>query len=133
MSGNKEYIGIGRRKTSIASVRLRLGGSGRIKVNGGDLEKIFTLPLQKESMLAPLVIAQIPLDSCDLVVRCSGGGIEGQAGAVRLGLARALVEQNPDLRGDLKSQGFLRRDPRKKERKKYGKAGARKSFQFTKR
>lgn len=128
----KEYIGIGRRKTAVASVRLRTGGSGKIRVNGKEMNEYFPLMEQQEAILAPLVMFNVVGDY-DLVVRVSGGGISGQMIAMRLGISRALVGQDEDKRGSLKEKGFLTRDPRKRERKKYGLAGARKRFQFSKR
>lgn len=127
----KETIGVGRRKTAVSSVRLRKG-KGNIDINGKKLEEYFPLAFQREIILSPLV--KFDLDGkYDLIIRAKGGGIEAQAVATRLGIARALVQENEDFRGSLKELGYLTRDPRKKERKKYGLAGARKSFQFSKR
>ena len=128
---DQEYIGTGRRKTSVASVRLR-GGTGKIHVNGKSFDKYFVDPLQRQMILSPLVKVSA-IDRYDLVVRVKGGGVQGQVEATRLGLARALVEEDGQRRHDLKEMRFLTRDPRKKERKKYGLAGARKRFQFSKR
>lgn len=131
MSAQKETVTTGRRKTSVASVRLR-DGSGKIDVNGRQFNEYFTQDIQRKSILAPF--EKIGGNKkYDLIIRVKGGGLEGQTIAVRLGLARALVEQDEGLRHDLKEQGFLTRDPRKRERKKYGHAGARKRFQFSKR
>lgn len=127
----EEFVKKGRRKTAVASVRLR-PGSGNIDVNGRKLEEYFPVESQRQMALQPLKKIDA-LQRYDLVVRVKGGGVEGQAAAVRLGLARALVEQNETLRHDFKEEGFLTRDPRMKERKKYGQAGARKRFQFSKR
>ncbi len=127
----KETIGIGRRKTSVSSVRLRIG-TGIIDVNGRTFEEYFPLQLQRDEIMAPLKKFNSP-EQCDLIIRVKGGGIEAQAIATRLGISRALVQENQELRGDLKELGYLTRDPRKKERKKYGRAGARKRFQFSKR
>ena len=128
---NQEYIGTGRRKTSVASVRLR-SGTGKVNVNGKNFDQYFVDPLQRQTILSPLEKVA-SADRYDLVVRVKGGGMQGQVEATRLGLARALVEENGDRRHDLKVLRFLTRDPRKRERKKYGLAGARKRFQFSKR
>lgn len=127
----KESIGTGRRKTAVASVRLRKG-NGIIDVNGRMLEEYFPLQIQRDSVLAPLLRLSDP-KKYDLIIRVKGGGVESQAIAARLGLSRALVEEDESARGELKALGFLTRDPRKKERKKYGRAKARKRFQFSKR
>lgn len=127
----EEILSTGRRKTAVASIRLRTG-KGAIDVNGRQLEDYFPLELQRKSILAPF-------DKLggnkryDIVIRVRGGGVEGQAIAVRHGIARALVAQDENARPELKSRGFLTRDSRKRERKKYGRAGARKRFQFSKR
>ncbi len=126
-----EVIAVGRRKTSIASIRLR-PGKGAICVNGEKFEKYFPLELQRQTILSPL--ERLSLNgNYDLIIRIKGGGVEAQAIASRLGIARALVKESEERRHDLKSLGYLTRDPRKKERKKYGLAGARKAFQFSKR
>lgn len=127
----EETIGVGRRKTAVASVRLR-PGKGAIDINGREMENYFPTKIQRETILSPLEVAE-KLGQYDLVIRVKGGGVEAQAEAVRLGISRALVSENESLRQDLKGLGFLRRDPRKKERKKYGQPGARKRFQFSKR
>jgi small subunit ribosomal protein S9 len=127
----EETVTAGRRKTAVASVRLR-PGSGKIDVNGRSFEQYFPLELQRKTILAPLEQLNIATQH-DLVIRVKGGGLEGQAIAIRLGIARALVANDENCRHDFKSQGFLTRDSRKKERKKYGRAGARKRFQFSKR
>jgi small subunit ribosomal protein S9 len=128
---NQEKLGTGRRKTSVASVRLR-PGKGEVTVNGKKFETYFPLKLQRDTILSPILKVSAP-DRYDLVIRVAGGGIQGQAVAARLGIARALVKEDQDRRQDLKALGYLTRDPRKRERKKYGLAGARKRFQFSKR
>jgi len=127
----KEFIGVGRRKRAIASVRLR-PGKGKIDVNGRKLEEYFPIEMQRQTILAPLEKLRLVGDY-DLIIRAKGGGIEGQMIAARLGIARALVKKDEESRPILKEEGFLTRDPRKRERKKYGLAGARKRFQFSKR
>lgn len=131
MTKIQEQIGVGRRKTAVASVRLR-PGKGTISVNGRKFEDYFTLELQRQAILAPLqkLSAQ---GSYDVMIRVVGGGIQGQVVAARLGISRALVGEDETRRPELKSLGFMTRDPRKKERQKYGRAGARKRFQFCKR
>jgi small subunit ribosomal protein S9 len=126
-----ETIGIGRRKTSVSSVRMRKG-TGIIDVNGRAFEEYFPLPLQRNLILAPLQKFSDP-KKVDLIVRVRGGGMESQAVATRLGISRALVIEDEAIRGDLKELGYLTRDPRRKERKKYGRKKARKRFQFSKR
>lgn len=131
MTKENETVTTGRRKTAVASVRLR-DGSGKIDVNGRPFEEYFTQDLQRKSILLPF--AKIGgHKKHDMIIRVKGGGLEGQSIAVRLGLARALVQQDERLKHDFKEHGFLTRDPRKRERKKYGRAGARKRFQFSKR
>jgi len=127
----KESIATGRRKRAIASVRLRRG-KGKIDVNGRKFEEYFTNDLQRKTILAPLEKHGL-IGAYDIIIRAKGGGIEGQMIAARLGIARALVKEDEDKRSSLKAEGFLTRDPRKRERKKYGLAGARKRFQFSKR
>jgi small subunit ribosomal protein S9 len=127
----KETIGTGRRKTAVASVRLRQG-KGTVLVNGKKFEEYFTLELQRQAILAPLVKVSSP-ERYDVLIRVKGGGVQGQMIAARLGIARALVQEDEGNRHNLKSIGYLTRDPRKRERKKYGLAGARKRFQFSKR
>lgn len=131
MSKEKETIGIGRRKTAVSSIRLRRG-TGIVDVNGRAFEEYFPLQLQRDVILAPLSKFSDP-SKVDLVVRVKGGGLESQAIATRLGISRALVQEDEGIRGDLKQLGYLTRDPRKKERKKYGRKKARKRFQFSKR
>ena len=124
-------IGVGRRKTAVSSVRLRKG-TGIVDVNGRSFEQHFPLELQRQEILAPLKKFDDPT-KYDMIVRVNGGGVQAQAIATRLGISRALVADNEALRGNLKELGFLTRDPRKKERKKYGRKKARKRFQFSKR
>lgn len=127
----QEVTATGRRKRAVASVRLR-PGSGNVDVNGRAFEEYFPLEIQRQTILSPLGIINGE-GQYDLIIRVNGGGVEGQVIASRLGIARALVKENEERRGDVKAQGFLTRDPRKKERKKYGHKKARKSFQFSKR
>ena len=127
----KETIGIGRRKTAVSSVRLKKG-TGIIDVNGRTFDEYFPLALQRALILAPLNKISDP-SKVDMIIRVRGGGIESQAEATRLGISRALVQDDETVRADLKSLGFLTRDSRKKERKKYGRKKARKRFQFSKR
>ncbi len=128
----QEFIGTGRRKTSVSSVRLRPNGSGKIEVNGRKIEEYFPLEIQRNEILSPLKKFNLE-QKFDIIIRLKGGGIQGQAIATRLGISRALVIQDETRRPDLKELGYLTRDPRKRERKKYGLAGARKRFQFSKR
>ena len=127
----KESLGVGRRKTAVASVRLRKG-TGKIDVNGTSLDSYFKSELQRKTILNPIEILELT-DNHDIIIRAKGGGIEGQVIAARLGIARALVKEDEERRQPLKNAGYLTRDPRKRERKKYGLAGARKRFQFSKR
>ena len=122
----------GRRKTAVASVFLQ-SGKGAIIVNGRSFDNYFPLEIQRTAILAPMAKAGVPATTYDIAVRVNGGGIEAQATAVQLGIARALVKENEGFRHVLKEEGFLTRDSRKKERKKYGQPGARKRFQFSKR
>jgi len=131
MAVKKETIGVGRRKRAIAAVRLRRG-KGNIDVNGRKIEEYFTSDMQRKTILAPLEKLQLE-GNYDIIIRAKGGGIEGQMIAARLGIARALVKEEEERRSSLKGEGYLTRDPRKRERKKYGLAGARKRFQFSKR
>jgi small subunit ribosomal protein S9 len=128
---SNEQTATGRRKTAVASVRLR-PGKGQVLVNGKKFEEYFTLPLQRQAILSPLNKVSSP-EKYDILIRVKGGGIQGQMIAARLGISRALVLEDADNRQDLKGLGYLTRDPRKRERKKYGLAGARKRFQFSKR
>ncbi len=127
----EETLATGRRKTAVASIRLR-NGNGNIDINGRSINEYFPLEIQQKTIFAPFEGIG-GYTRYDMVIRVKGGGIEAQAIAIRLGLARALVENNDNLRQDFKSHGYLTRDSRKKERKKYGRAGARKRFQFSKR
>jgi small subunit ribosomal protein S9 len=126
-----EYYGTGRRKTSTARVFLR-PGTGTITVNRREFANFFPTEAQRVNVRRPLQLTETG-DKFDILATVSGGGVHGQAGAVRLGIARALVEFNAELRKTLKKDGLLTSDSRVKERKKYGMAGARKRFQFSKR
>lgn len=125
------YNATGRRKSSVARVIIKKG-SGDITVNKKSLEDHFPRETLRMVIKQPLELTGMS-EKLDIAVNVKGGGLSGQAGAVRHGISRALLEVNPDLRGKLKKEGFLTRDPREKERKKYGLAGARKRFQFSKR
>ena len=125
------YYGTGRRKTAAARVYLR-AGSGEMKVNGRTLDSYFPNEVLKMVIKQPLLLTETA-EKFDITVTVQGGGSAGQAGAIRHGISRALLEFNGELRDRLKSAGFLTRDPRKKERKKYGQRGARARFQFSKR
>jgi small subunit ribosomal protein S9 len=125
------FSATGRRKTAVAQVRISRG-SGKIEVNGRPFEEYFpTAPLQL-TVLKPFEVTKTT-NAFDVHIRASGGGPSGQAGAVRLGIARALLEVDVAMRAPLKEEGLLTRDPRMKERKKAGQPGARKRFQFSKR
>jgi len=126
-----QYYGTGRRKTSVARVFLR-PGDGAVQVNYGPIEKAFPTESLRTQIKQPLLVTETA-DKFDVLATTNGGGVAGQAGALRLGIARALCEYNNELRSRLKKAGLLTRDPRIKERKKYGLAGARKRFQFSKR
>ena len=126
-----DQIYIGRRKTSVARVILR-NGSGKITVKGKEFEAAFPQLLSREDILNPLKVTETQ-GNYDVIINVQGGGTTGQAQAIRLGIARALIELNPDHRPALKKEGFLTRDPRMVERKKYGRPKARKRFQFSKR
>lgn len=126
-----QYYGTGRRKTSTARVYLR-PGQGRVLVNGRPLEAVIPREVLRNDALRPLDLCDVR-GNFDVVVNVAGGGTTGQAGAIRLGLSRALLQVNPEYRGRLKPEGLLTRDPREVERKKYGRAGARRRFQFSKR
>ena len=126
-----EYYGTGRRKTSTARVFLR-PGTGAITVNHREFERYFPTDALRTQVKRPLLATETT-DKFDVLATVDGGGVNGQAGAVRLGIARALVEFNAELRKQLKKDGLLTSDSRIKERKKYGLAGARKRFQFSKR
>ena len=126
-----DQIYVGRRKTSVARVILR-NGNGKITVNGKEFEDAFPQLLNREDILNPLKVTETS-GSYDVIVNVQGGGTTGQAQAVRLGISRALIAINPEFRPALKIEGFLTRDPRMVERKKYGHPKARKRFQFSKR
>jgi len=126
-----QYYGTGRRKSSVARVFLRPGG-GKFVVNGRAFEQYFVTEAQRLEVRQPLVTSETTA-AFDVVANVSGGGVNGQAGALRMGIARALLVFNVELRKKLKVEGFLSRDARSKERKKYGQKGARKRFQFSKR
>jgi small subunit ribosomal protein S9 len=126
-----QYYGTGRRKTSTARVFLR-PGTGAISINRRTFEGFFPTEALRTQIRRPLVVTETT-DKFDILATVEGGGVSGQAGAVRLGISRALVEYNLELRKALKDEGMLTRDARAKERKKYGMAGARKRFQFSKR
>ena len=129
---NIAFTGTGRRKSSIARVRLIEGGKGTITVNGKDIEEYFGVETLKVIVRQPLTVTNT-LSKYDVIAKVEGGGLSGQAGAIRHGIARALNEANSEYRPELKSNGFLTRDPRMKERKKYGLKKARKAPQFSKR
>ncbi|MBK9138281.1 MAG: 30S ribosomal protein S9 [Verrucomicrobia bacterium] len=131
MAQTNEFLGTGRRKTSVARVRLA-PGTGKITVNGRTLDVYFRLDNQRMLVTQPLQLTETA-GKYDVRVNVKGGGPSGQAGAIRHGIARALIEADANLRPTLKSNGLLTRDPRMRERKKYGQPGARKRFQFSKR
>ena len=131
MAAAVQYYGTGRRKTSTARVFLR-PGSGTLTINRRTFEAFFPTEALRTQIKTPMVLTETA-DKFDVLATVAGGGVSGQAGAVRLGIARALVTYNLELRKALKNGGLLTRDARAKERKKYGMAGARKRFQFSKR
>ncbi|PGS52782.1 30S ribosomal protein S9 [Bacillus sp. AFS041924] len=126
-----QYYGTGRRKSSVARVRL-VPGEGRVIINGRDFEDYIPFAALREVVKQPLVATET-LGSYDILVNVNGGGYTGQAGAIRHGIARALLQVDPEYRGTLKRAGLLTRDARMKERKKYGLKGARRAPQFSKR
>ena len=126
-----EFLGTGRRKTAIARVRLA-SGTGKITVNGRPFENYFPLETLRVTASQPLTVTGTT-EKLDVRVNVTGGGPNGQAGAVRHGISRALLRFDANLRPSLKAEGFLTRDPRMRERKKYGQPGARKRYQFSKR
>ena len=126
-----QYYGTGRRKSAIVRVFLR-PGTGEWKVNGKNFDEYFVTEQQRVAAKRTLVVADMAANF-DVLVNCKGGGVASQADAVKMGIARALIEFNPELRKTLKAEGLLTRDARIKERKKYGQKGARKRFQFSKR
>jgi len=129
-SGNVFYA-TGKRKDSVAKVWLA-PGTGKVVVNNREMDEYFDIGVNRKALVSPLVLTDNS-DAFDIKVTVMGGGQTGQAGAIRHGVSKALVLIDPELRGVLKNAGFLTRDARKKERKKYGKKGARASFQFSKR
>jgi len=126
-----DKIFVGRRKNAVARVYLR-NGSGKVTINDCEFEKYFPQKIHRDDILGPFKVTDT-LGKFDLFANVKSGGISGQAEAIRLGISRALEALNPDVRPALKAEGFLRRDPRMVERKKYGQAKARKRFQFSKR
>jgi small subunit ribosomal protein S9 len=128
---SQEFIATGRRKEAVARIRMS-AGTGKIEVNGRPFEDYFKTVNLQNSVLAPFEVVQA-INTFDVSVNTKGGGVHGQAGAVRLAISRALTEVNPEHRAVLKPEGMLTRDPRMKERKKPGQPGARKRFQFSKR
>ncbi len=126
-----DFNAVGRRKMAVARVRL-LPGEGKIIINKRDIDNYFGLETLKMSVRQPLVLTNVG-GSFDVMVNVNGGGLTGQAGAIRHGISRALCKANPELRAALKKAGFLTRDPRMKERKKYGLKAARRAPQFSKR
>ena len=131
-SKKKYFYGTGRRKSSVARVRVYENGTGAITINGRDIDNYFGLETLKLIVRQPLVTTET-LGKVDVVVTVAGGGVSGQAGAIRHGVSRALLLLNPEFRAALKAAGFLTRDPRMKERKKYGLKAARRAPQFSKR
>ncbi|HYL73893.1 MAG TPA: 30S ribosomal protein S9 [Bryobacteraceae bacterium] len=131
MASLVQHLGTGRRKTSVARIFLRTG-KGEITVNGRTFEHYFANESARAMVRQPLLATEMA-DKFDILILTQGGGPAGQAGACRLGIARALIEFNSELRPKLKQLGLLTRDPRQHERKKYGQKGARKRFQFSKR
>jgi len=131
MTNPNEHYATGKRKEAVARVYLR-PGTGKLTVNDRPLEEYFPTSTLRNVVRQPLVLTETA-DKFDARINVGGGGVSGQAGAARHGLARALLKWNPELRKGLRTAGFLTRDPRAKERKKYGQKGARKRFQFSKR
>ena len=131
-SKRKYSYGTGRRKSSVARVRVYENGTGSLIINGREMDEYFGLETLKLIVRQPLVSTDM-LGKVDIVVTVAGGGVSGQAGAIRHGLSRALLGINPEYRANLKAAGFLTRDPRMKERKKYGLKAARRAPQFSKR
>lgn len=134
VAGNKQavYWSTGRRKSAVARVRLVAGGQGRAMVNGRELDSHFLVDRLRKVARSPLETVK-KIQEYDVLAQVHGGGIHGQAGAIRLGIARALVKAEPGLEGVLRDSGHLTRDSRMKERKHYGRRGARRGFQFSKR
>ncbi|MBQ0083606.1 MAG: 30S ribosomal protein S9 [Clostridiales bacterium] len=129
--GKAYFYGTGRRKSSVARVRV-YNGTGKVTINDRDIDDYFGLETLKLIVRQPLNLVGVA-DKFDIVCRVNGGGVTGQAGAIRHGIARALLQYNEELRPELKKAGLLTRDPRMKERKKYGLKGARRAPQFSKR
>ena len=129
--GKPYFYGTGRRKSSVARVRV-YNGTGKITINDRDIDDYFGLETLKLIVRQPMVLTNTA-EKFDIVCRVNGGGVTGQAGAIRHGVARALLQYDAELRAELKKAGFLTRDPRMKERKKYGLKGARRAPQFSKR
>lgn len=127
----EEFVATGRRKTAVASIRLR-DGTGKIIINDRSFEEYFPSKFDRDNAISPLMLLERS-DRHDIFIRVKGGGIRSQAESIRLGLSRASLLINSDYKKQLKSKGYLTRDPRKKERKKYGLRGARKRSQFSKR
>ncbi|NDY72027.1 30S ribosomal protein S9 [Desulfobacter hydrogenophilus] len=131
MESANQFYATGKRKNSVAKVWL-MPGTGKIVVNDRALDEYFDIPVNRNVLISPLTLTD-KSDAFDIKITVMGGGASGQAGAIRHGVSKALVLSDPDLRGVLKSAGFITRDARQKERKKYGQKGARASFQFSKR
>ena len=131
-SKKKYFYGTGRRKSSVARVRVYENGTGSLIINGREIDDNFGLDPLKLIVNQPLVAANL-VGKVDVIVTVAGGGVSGQAGAIRHGISRALLQLNPEYRATLKAAGFLTRDPRMKERKKYGLKAARRAPQFSKR
>lgn len=131
VANTETYYGTGRRKTSVARVRL-LPGSGKVIINGRDIEDYFGRAVLRTILMQPMVLTNTE-GKYDVIANVRGGGSTGQAGAIRHGIARALLQADPELRAPLKKAGYLTRDPRMKERKKYGLKKARRAPQFSKR
>ncbi|RKY84668.1 30S ribosomal protein S9 [candidate division KSB1 bacterium] len=127
----EKYYATGRRKTAVAKVYL-FEGTGKIKVNDKEVLDYFGRETLKMMIMQPMELLEVT-DKYDVLAKVEGGGLSGQAGALQLGISRALIQANEDFRTMLRENGFLTRDPRMKERKKYGQKGARKRFQFSKR
>jgi len=131
MESANQFYATGKRKSSVAKVWL-MPGTGKIVVNDRELDEYFDIPVKRNVLTSPLILTD-KSDAFDIKITVMGGGFTGQAGAIRQGVSKALVLFDPDLRAVLKSAGFITRDARQKERKKYGQKGARASFQFSKR
>jgi small subunit ribosomal protein S9 len=130
--GKKQVLATGRRKEASARTTLIFGGRGQILINGRELQNYFPMITHQMQVKRPLILTEM-IGKVDVKANVRGGGLSGQAGAVSLGIARALVEFDPNLRAILRKEDLLTRDPRAKERKKYGRRGARRRFQWTKR